>query len=569
MKSTMWLQGISSAALWLASATLGLSAAVGCSSVETDPVGGTGGGGGQGGSGGGGGGDEIVWGECPPNFQSECATVALPLRYDAPDGPEVSILVARRLSGEPDAPQIWLLEGGPGGSGGDFYPIIDLLAEDLPGFDFYTLDHRGVGQSTRLGCDAELKSSTGGEQITAAEWPGCVDQLKEAYGDDLGAFNITNAATDLGRLIERTRAPGQKTFVYGVSYGTTWAMRYLQLFPEQPTAVILDSVVSPNVQFLSRFDEQFDGVAKEYFDLCAADATCSSKVGPDPWAYLEGVYTKIDAGHCAQLGIARPLMRNIMAYLLEGWGRRQYALPLAYRLDRCDPADVDAIVQMANYFFGNPYDSHGSSQALQLNIAFSELWEEPAPSDAELTARADGALFSPDLGPSTLPAYHVWPTYPHDEYTNQWPATEVPILMLAGTLDPQTPYSDQVAAMDVLNGAGQTFVTVPNAPHGVIFQSPVTTDGARPCGWAIMNSFLEDPAAAPDVACLSDLRPVSFETDQYTEAVLGVPDLWENPAPAPKQAAAPAASVDWEAIGRWLRQPRSPLPSMGRSQRKP
>ena len=53
---------------------------------------------------------------------------------------------------------------------------------------------------------------------------------------------------DLAAVLERTRKPGQRSFVYGVSYGTYWAQRYLHVAPTQAAGVILDSIVPMNAK---------------------------------------------------------------------------------------------------------------------------------------------------------------------------------------------------------------------------------------------------------------------------------------------------------------------------------
>lgn len=532
----------------------------GCGGTADDPddTGGAGGGGGDsGGSGGqGGGADPLVWGDCPPFFQKECATVTVPLSYDEPDGKSISVLVARRLSGVPDAPQLWLLEGGPGGSGGDFFAFIDTLVETLPGVDIYTLDHRGVGQSTRLGCKGE--DSPSGLGISG--WQQCANDLTATWGDGLAGFNTSNAAHDLARLIDRTRAPGQRVFVYGVSYGTYWTMRYLQLHPDQPTAVILDSIVSPGEQLLSRFDSQYDPVAKEYLELCKADALCSSKLGPDPWARLQDLYTKIDGGHCSQLGVTRPILRRVLASLLQRWGGRAYALALAYRLDRCDTGDVAAIATLFNVLYGKTPEYHGFSAALQLNISFSELWEKPAPTAAELQAMDDAALFSPDFNGYYGPVFDFWPRYDAGPITTAWPSAKVPVLVLNGTLDPQTPYALAKLSGPHFSAPHQTFVTVPNSPHGVVFQSPTGDPDNIQCGQRILTSFVQDPEAPPDTSCIASMLPVTFTGDATTQTLLGTSDLWENEAMAKVGAGAAGAvkvSIDRAAVNRALQ--RRPL----------
>jgi pimeloyl-ACP methyl ester carboxylesterase len=393
----------------------------------------------------------------------------------------------------------------------------------------YTLDHRGVGHSSRLGCDDP-------GWVPAVDMPDCLAAVQETWGDGLSHFTTTAAARDLGALIDRTRAPGQAAFVFGGSYGAYWALRYLQLYPNQPAGVVLDSIPTPGVQFFTRYDGYYDPVARELMQLCAADDLCRSKLGDDPWLFLERLYAKIDAGHCTRLLepiTAHQTLRNLLGALLEDWYGRVYALALIYRLDRCDAADRRALTKLFETFFV-PDAERSRLQALTSNIlfwhvAFAEIWEQPAPSTEELRTRIAPLFFSKDLALAN-PHRDLWPIYPRDEYVDGFPESEVPVLMLQGTLDPQTPRDLAAVTAEHFTGPHQTWTLVPGAPHAAALNSPVATPGADPCGLQIVWSFLANPTGTPDTGCLADLVPITFTFPAETnQKYLGTDDLWENP----------------------------------------
>ena len=138
------------------------------------------------------------------------------------------------------------------------------------------LEHRGVGESTRLGCPAqESVRSVGGTSIVAEEWKPCMDAVDAEWGEDIKGFTVTNAAHDLGRLIDATRSETQSVAVYGVSYGTYWAHRYLQLYPVQADAIILDSICSPGQCSLPLgFSRDHNRIGQELMQLCGQDSFC-------------------------------------------------------------------------------------------------------------------------------------------------------------------------------------------------------------------------------------------------------------------------------------------------------
>jgi pimeloyl-ACP methyl ester carboxylesterase len=286
----------------------------------------------------------VAWGEeCPEGFQTECARVRMPLDWSDPEGETISVLVARQpASAAVSKAQLWLLAGGPGSSGSDFGSLLDELGKELPDYDLYVLEHRGLFWASSLYCEEqpEFLSEDGGV-INEKEWAPCISSMKEDWGDGLVHFNATSDARDLQRLIELTRAPDQKVFLYGVSYGTYRAMRYLQIAPEGADGVILDSILTPDARFLSRFDENYDPVAQEFAKVCAADPVCNAKMGSDPWAAAEAIFDKLENGHCSALG-ELPRIKRFLAGLLQS-DLRPHVFPALYRINRCDNADVEAI----------------------------------------------------------------------------------------------------------------------------------------------------------------------------------------------------------------------------------
>ena len=516
----------------------------------------------------------VHWVACPlyvdqPNgLQAECATIDVPLRWSEPDGPTIGIFVQRLkgLAAERRG-QLWLLEGGPGGSGADFDGFMEQFRTLDPTLDLYAVDHRGVGRSARLSCpDQEGEASAGGFNITDAEWPACIAALQAEWGPDLAEFPTTAAARDVGRLLEVTREPGKQSFVYGVSYGTYWAHRYLQLFPSQATAVVLDSIAPPGEDF-THYDVDYNAVGQDLMDVCAADALCSSKLGADPWAALGHLFDLLDQGHCPALtqtlGFDRMYLRYSLGVLLMSVDTRAFIPAVAYRFERCDDADVAAITQLSSVLFGQQqltyYDTLMST-ALFNNVAISELWPESAPPLAEFLAEVDGLFASIDLSPRVAALQDAWPRYPDDAYVGQWATTDLPLLMMNGDLDPQTPIWVGSQADPHFNGANQRFYTIPRAAHCTIAQSPVSTAGAQDCGMQLLLGFLADPLVAPDDSCLADLAPVDFTGNAaYSQYLFGTADMWDDAtARAPKGEGSPPPSLQrsLRSVRPWL----TPLP---------
>ncbi|MFH2010949.1 MAG: alpha/beta hydrolase [bacterium] len=496
----------------------------------------------------------------------ECALIEVPLRHAEPEGPTIELWVQRvPASTEPKRGQIWFLQGGPGGSGADLGWMLDMVSEQAPSWDLLTTDHRGVGNSARLGCPVqEALGSESGFRITQSEWPACLQHVQGTWGDDLAEFTTTAAARDMGLLVDRLREPGLAVHLFGVSYGTYWLIRYLHLFPDQVDGVILDSIAPPGIS-LADYDGFTNDIGEDFLGYCAADTLCASHLGADPWATAGQIFDNAAQGSCpgysalVDPGTERLYLRWALASLLLAEVLREGAPAVLHRLNRCDPDDVLALEHLLTQLWHDEQDVTASealgSAVLASHIGLSELWSDPLPDASALAALQDGLYFSLGVSPRVAGTQDYWPFYPQDQYVGAWPDTDTPMLMGNGDLDPQTPPWVAQPAASHFTGPHQYYYELPRCAHGLIAQSPVNTPNTPPCFLQMILDFVNDPTAAPDAACLGDIEPIDFNGAHiYSQYLFGTDDLWENPPPSPVPPAVRNPPPGFRRALRWLRQ---------------
>jgi len=463
---------------------------------------------------------------------AECTDITVPLFWDNPEGETMTIHVKRLKALLKATKQMWLLDGGPGQAGTDELPqFMQSIARLDRKTDIYTLDHRGTGYSNRLSCpDQETDESEQGAWITPSEGEACIQHLEANY--NLDAFTVTQAAKDVGFLVELFKDENKEIFVYGVSYGTYLGHRYAQIFPDQANGIILDSVVPSVVQGDQR-DINGNDVARDFFDICNDDEFCRSKMGDDPWGKATEIFEKFKDGHCPEL-VENGVTPNILQSIATDIGSQAYRIVVPavyYRLDRCNEEDVNAFKYMWDNFYRHfaPPTAGSYSDALFHHIGLSELIGDD-PMSADKAKEIDETLLATDhiIANWGLPMLEEgWPTYETDEYYHQWASQDVPILMLNGTLDPSTTIDEARIAEENLTGSNQYFIEVPNASHIVIFNSPVKKIFAPDCGMQIVLDYMENPLEEPDTSCLNDLKPIDFHGNPLMALrVFGTLDIW-------------------------------------------
>lgn len=482
---------------------------------------------------------------------AECANVDVPLDWDNPGGRRANFFI-KRVRGTAPGPhkQMWLLQGGPGGAGDGFEGFVPTFAAENPSFDIYFPDHRGTGRSTFLDCPT----------AASGDFRDCGRELMEIWGDDLRTFTSTTAARDLGDAIARTRTPEQEVHVYGVSYGTYWAQRYLQVFPTQATSVTLDSVCQQGLCSLLAYGYWTDRVAKKFMGECAADAFCSSKLGADPLAKVREALAVVEAGTCpGTAGVSTDVYRDILGRLAGSFQLRTIVPAAVHRILRCNEADVASLERLRDVTVGSEGPSAANNEPEQLfsvallhHVALSEMLEEPALSREAMQAMLRDAVFT-TYSPYLHDINDAWPHYARDAYVGRYPDTETPVLIMNGTLDSATPIEFAEAIAPHYTRPGQSFVTFPRSTHGVIFgNSP--TDTGESCGMKVWNQFFASPRSAIDASCTQHIQKIDFqEAPGISNYFFGSSDLWDG-APSPERTKSRESAATEAELRRVLRQ---------------
>lgn len=484
----------------------------------------------------------VQWGTCvvPSDgevYDADCATIDMPARRSVAGSGTVPVALYRvRSPKQPATKQLWMLNGGPGGSGAQIVPYGDMLARSFSeGVDVYFVDHRGTGESSFMECPkAELTADA-----TADFGKRCSDEVRAVLGDKADGFSTTESASDVRDLIKMMRAPNQKVIVYGVSYGSYWAHRLMQL-PD----VAVDGVVTEGncLGDTCGFDtpQQFrmDEVMKNVLDACKEDAACTAHLGADPWQFAKDTIALLAGGHCSAAKFAARPLGDVVFEIGPMWP--QGTLPLLYRLNRCNASDVVALdkfqkklAEMTGEGFsmkrrariGAPPkvdESHAESGVLGAHVIASELISRPAPSKADLALRVGALTFKadPDVGNEV---YDGWKPYPRDAYVGKWATTSVPWLVLQGDFDFQTVYSLSQEALKHITADKLQFVRVPGGNHSVVFDD-------QTCARQMMEAFVANPAAKVDASCTATFAAKRAALDpDYVTYFMGTNDPWGTP----------------------------------------
>ncbi len=113
----------------------------------------------------------ITWSACPSQAGYRCGTVMVPVDYEQPKGPTISVPVIEKPAADPAASRGALLfnPGGPGESGVLIHPVLAALVpkQVSDDFDLVSFDERGTGASDGLLCGPSPAAAASVEPLPA------------------------------------------------------------------------------------------------------------------------------------------------------------------------------------------------------------------------------------------------------------------------------------------------------------------------------------------------------------------------------------------------------------------
>ena len=461
----------------------------------------------------------------------ECGGATVPLDWDDPEGQSIEIAVFRVRTQQPRQGQVWLLDGGPGGSGLALLldgGVIDDYRD--AGWDVVVPSHRGT-VSPMLDCPTGVGSGKT-----------CRGELESEWGDGLRHFNTVMAAHDVGELIARYQvdADGESTIVYGVSYGSYWAQFFLRDHGDLADGVVLDSVLSSDVDVVSQ-EDVIQARAEALLQTCVDDPVCGPRVGFASGAeFSAAVVSAIDGGDCGagDLGLwAASTYRDRFGSLLNRNEVRAFLPLLAALLTRCNDVDSqtasDALNSLLGFFdtvdarFGIDPGLFSSGEVLHV-VANTTIIPDGADFSGPL-ADAQDHLAMGGITALLGESVPVWGDLPNVAWDPEF-ETDTPLLIFNARYDLQTPlpWAEDAAAL-----YGGVVHVVEDGRHSVASTGSGGdgTSAATPCVRPMILEFAADPSQPPDASCLGDLPTVDVNLEathlqNHAIDAFGISDPW-------------------------------------------
>jgi pimeloyl-ACP methyl ester carboxylesterase len=466
--------------------------------------------------------------ECPGRVtasatrEMRCGYLIVPEDRSNPSGRKIRVFVVRiEPTSATNTPPV-IFAGGHLGSPLDYIDL-SAVADHLDGPELIGLEPRGTGYSEpNLSCpevDAiapRTMSAPIGDQGLREAFLNAVRACHErfaAQGIDLSAFGVEEAGADLVDLIRALGLTRWDVLTKGSTSRIVFAA--MRTHPAGLRAAVAYNPEFPDTDTFAQAIVSTRSAISELGMLCDADGRCAERF-PDLAGTFDAAIRRFDA-HPRTVRIGGKEIVVDGARLLRDFRNLLSTIASDDQMYRHLPATIDSlahaedptrsIVAVVSPELRAPTFCTGylpvCGGPMSLGAYYSALCTDIAPfSDpARLESLAGGATaWTEDYvnGPYR-DLCGAWKVTAADESVTTPVASDVPMLVFAGELDPNVTPS---LARDGLSGM----------PNAFLLDIPVLSDPVTPppaCAEAASprNDFLADPTSAPDAACWEHFQP--------------------------------------------------------------
>jgi pimeloyl-ACP methyl ester carboxylesterase len=438
-----------------------------------------------------------------PGIEGEikCGAARMPEDPDSPAGRTIEVrfamvpAIARNKQPDP----VFIFAGGPGQAATRVArQVMPVLAELNARRDLVFIDQRGTGRSNALECDVDessLASALEPEQQIARLGP-CLKALPA----DLRQYATWIAVRDFEAI--RAQLGAEKINLWGASYGTRAALEYMRQYPERVRTAVLDGVAPPDMTLPVSFALDAEAALKSLADACARDERCRTQY-PDFNERVSALLKRAESG--IDIRIPHPLTgatesfrldRKMLASLLRApLYVPQLSSVLPYALAEAGRGDFTALVALSAAISGSV------SENFAVGMHFAVICAEDVPRiNTTATEQMSATRFGSAFAELYRQACRLVPSRPVPPEFYSVPASNVPVLIFSGGLDPATPprHGDSVAQR--LGNAKH--VVAPNLGHGI---------SAQACAPMLVSRFVRDASFERiDGDCLARIPAPNF-----------------------------------------------------------
>ena len=412
----------------------------------------------------------------------------------------LNIVVLPAVNRDPKPDPLFFLAGGPGVGATEIARMVSsVFRRTNRKRDIVLVDQRGTGSSNPLDCEFDdLDFAARFEiKVQVEDLQACLD----SFDADPRLYTTPIAMDDLDEV--REALGYERINLYGGSYGTRAALVYMRRHSQHVRAVVLDGLAPPSFKLPLNMGVDGRRALDRTLADCEAEESCRDAF-PDIRSKFNELLERLEkrpeklvlpdphTGAESEVEIHRLLVAGLVRGALYST-ETSSLLPLL--IERAHAGDFRPLVAM-----GAVLQKAESlmSQGMLLSVVCSEDVALISQKDRERTLSE--SFLRAELLDRFKEACGVWPKGELPEGYHDPVASDLPVLLLSGELDPVTPprWGEEVSS----HLSAARHIVVPGVGHGTL---------AYGCVPRLMDEFIEKGSADElDAGCVERLHRFPF-----------------------------------------------------------
>ena len=435
-----------------------------------------------------------------------------------PEGPtiQIPVYIFKSRNENPQKDPIIYTVGGPGSTTMpsaqymNYYKYLDdrdfILVEQRG--NYYANPHLDCPEWSKAIYQSNLPSLRAEEvdSLFSLAAISCRERLTQ-QGIDLNSYNTNEIAADINDLVEVLGIEAYNLLT--ISYSTKIAQVLMRDYPNRIRSVVMDSPLPLAVNYGEESVDNLMTKVEKLLTDCGEDASCAKAFPDIKNRFYEYLEQKTKNPLIVQ--VKNPQNGQLETFYLKGadliavfnLSSTADVCNVPFEINKLLNNDLSSVKKQLTYLFQGP--DNGAGKGMRLSVWCAE--ETPFTSAEKVKEASSKYPQVEGVNPLVFDKEicEIWGVKKVAEIENQAVKSDIPVLLINGEYDNETP----------LKWAQDMMPLLENSFHLVFraWKHTPTTNWSNLCAMQAAHDFFNDPSVQPQPACFQQIKAPKFKTE--------------------------------------------------------
>ncbi|MEO0340376.1 MAG: alpha/beta fold hydrolase [Bacteroidota bacterium] len=430
---------------------------------------------------------------------------------------EVPVYIFKSRSNHPQKDPIIYTVGGPGSSTMPSAQYMNYY-QYLDDRDFILIEQRGTYYAKpHLACPewAEAIHQSNLPGFDQSQYDALLEKAVQACKDrfvkrqiDLNGYNTNEITADINDLVEILEIESYNLLT--ISYSTKIAQVLMRDYPERIRSVVMDSPLPLEVSYEEESIQNLFACIDDLLSDCETDENCNQAYPDIKKRFSDYLIQKTQNPLVVE--VENPKNGKIETFYLQGqdlvnvftYASTSEIANVPLEINKLLNGDLSSVKEQLLGLFEKP--GIGAGKGMRISVWCAEENPFNSPEKIALAERQFPQVKGVSATMFGDPICNIWGVKPVKAIENQPVKSTIPVLLISGSYDSDTPVKWAKAMQKNLSNS-----------HHLIFKAwthTPTTNWGDLCAMQAANDFFNDPSQKPNPECFKDIGKPKFTVNK-------------------------------------------------------